>query len=81
MKTVGFAVTDQDLEDIDKLAEYFSDGNRSAFLRQSIKIMKSVKIAEELRELQAYGAQKSAEQGITADDITAICRRVLKGRQ
>ncbi|MBS2536366.1 hypothetical protein KGQ20_26750 [Catenulispora sp. NF23] len=81
MKTIGFAVSEKDLAALDELAEYFADGNRSAYLRQTIKIMKSVKHAEELRKIQAYGAQRSAESGITVDDITTICRRVLKGRE
>ena len=80
-KTIGFAVSDKDLKDLEELVDYFADGNRSAYLRQTIKIMKSVMHAERFREFQAYGAQKAAEQGITADDIPAIVRRVLKGRE
>ena len=80
-QTIGFAISEADREDLDELVAYFGDGNRSAYLRATIKIMKSVMHAERLRELQAYGAQKSAELGITADDIAAITRRVLKGRE
>ncbi len=41
--------------------------------------MTSVKLAEELRETQAYGQSKLAEQGLTLDDIPAITKRALKG--
>lgn len=80
-KTVGFAVSDQDLEDLEELVEYFANGNRSAYLRQTIKVMKSVMLAERLRAHQTYGAQKSAELGISPDDIPALVRRVLEGRE
>jgi hypothetical protein len=80
-QTIGFAVSDADRADLDELVEYFGGGNRSAYLRATIKIMKSVKLAEELRELQGYGEQKLAEQGATLADVTAITRRVLKGRE
>jgi len=42
--------------------------------------MRSVKLAEELRELQAFGQGKLAEQDLTLDDVTQLTRRVLKGR-
>ncbi|GAA3377909.1 hypothetical protein GCM10020367_55440 [Streptomyces sannanensis] len=80
-QTIGFAVSDADRADLDELVEYFGGGNRSAYLRATIKIMKSVKLAEELREVQAYGEQKLAEQGASLADVTAITRRVLKGRE
>ena len=36
--------------------------------------------AERLAELQAYGAERSAEAGFSLDDVVAIVRRVLKPR-
>ncbi|MBT2480851.1 hypothetical protein [Streptomyces sp. ISL-94] len=80
-QTIGFAVSDADRAALDELVEYFGGGNRSAYLRATIKIMKSVKLAEELREVQAYGERKLAEQGASLADVTAITRRVLKGRE
>ncbi len=78
--TLGFAVADEDRAVLDDLVEYFGHGNRSAYLRATLKIMRSVKLAEELRELQAFGQSKLAEQGLTIEDIPEITRRVLKGR-
>ena len=80
-QTIGFAVSDADRAELEELVEYFGDGNRSAYLRATIKVMKSVKLAEELRDVQSYGEQKLAEQGVTLADVTAITRRVLKGRE
>jgi hypothetical protein len=78
--TLGFAVADKDRQLLDELVDYFGNGNRSAFLRATLRVMQSVKLAEELRELQAFGQGRLAEQGLTVDDITEITRRVLKCR-
>ncbi|MGQ0466299.1 MAG: hypothetical protein ACT4QG_13355 [Sporichthyaceae bacterium] len=74
-RTVGFAVADDDLAELDELVEYFGAGNRSAYLRATLKVMRSVKIAEELRELQAYGQTKLAEAGQTLEDVPELVRR------
>ena len=79
-KTIGFAISDEDQAELDELVEYFGNGNRSAYLRATFKIMKSVKLAEQWRELQAYGQQRLAEEGLTLDQVPEITRRVLKGK-
>jgi hypothetical protein len=77
---LGFAVADEDRALLDELVAYFGHGNRSAYLRATLKVMRSVQLAEQLRELQAFGQAKLAEQSLTIDDIPEITRRVLKGR-
>jgi hypothetical protein len=79
--TIGFAVAEEDRAELDELVDYFGNGNRSAYLRATLKIMMAVKLAEELRELQAYGQGKLAAQDLDLDGISAITRRVLKGRE
>ena len=78
--TIGFAVADEDRAALEELVAYFGNGNRSAYLRATLKVMKSVKLAEEFRVLQSYGQGKLAERGLDLDDIPAMTRRVLKGR-
>ncbi len=78
--TLGFAVADEDRPVLDELVEYFGNGNRSAYLRATLKVMRSVKLAEELRKLQAYGQSTLAAQGLTLDDVADVTRRVVKGR-
>jgi hypothetical protein len=78
--TLGFAVADEDRAVLDELVEYFGHGNRSAYLRATLKVMRSVKLAEELRELQAYGQGTLAAQGLTVEDVADVTRRVLKRR-
>ncbi|WP_188191463.1 hypothetical protein [Nonomuraea sp. SYSU D8015] len=78
-KTIEFAVSDEDLTDLEELVDYFSQGNRSAYLQATIGVMKSVKLAEELRELQAYAHGKLGERGMPLEDIPEITRRILRG--
>jgi hypothetical protein len=80
-KTIGFAVADEDREQLDELVDYFGNGNRSAYLRETLKIMSSVKLAEEWQQLQAYGQSRLDELGVSIDDVSALVRRELKGRQ
>ena len=63
---------------LDELVAYFGDGNRSAYLRATLKVMKSIMIADQLREAQAYGQQRTAELGIDPADVPAQIQEFLK---
>jgi hypothetical protein len=78
-QTLGFAVQPEDRAVLDELVEYFGGGNRSAYLRATLKVMKSIMIAEQLRESQAYGQQRSAELGMEPGDVPAQVQNLLKG--
>ena len=78
-RTIGFAVAEEDLPRLDRLADRFANGNRSAFLREAMRQMEVVERAARLAELQAYGARRAVEEGID-DDPVAVVRRVLKNR-
>ncbi|HEV2779331.1 MAG TPA: hypothetical protein VGX25_08000 [Actinophytocola sp.] len=78
-QTIGFILASEDIAELEELVAYFGAGNRSAYLRTTLKVMRSVMLAEELRELQAYGEGRLADQVMTVDDVTEITRRVLKG--
>jgi hypothetical protein len=77
-QTLGFAVQPEDRPVLDELVAYFGDGNRSAYLRATLKVMKSIMIADQLREAQAYGQQRAAELGIDASDVPARVQEFLK---
>jgi hypothetical protein len=79
--SVGFAVSDEDRERLDALVEYFGGGNRSAYLRATLKVMESIRRADTLRELQARSHQRVAEQGIAEDDLDDLIRSSYKGRR
>lgn len=65
---------------LDELVAYFGAGNRSAYLRATFRVMKSVMIADQLRELQAYGQQRSAQAGADSADIPARVQEFLKSQ-
>lgn len=79
-KTIGFAVADEDRATLDELVDHFGNGNRSAYLRETLKIMSSVKLAEEWQQLQAYGQSRLDALGLTIDDVPTLVRRELKGK-
>jgi hypothetical protein len=77
-QTLGFAVQPDDRPLLDELVAYFGEGNRSAYLRATLKIMKSVMLAEQLRDLQAYGQQRTAELGIDPTQVPERIQEFLK---
>lgn len=78
-QTLGFAVQPEDRPLLDELVAYFGNGNRSAYLRATLRVMRSVMLADQLRDLQAYGQQRTAELGIEPADVPARVREFLKG--
>jgi hypothetical protein len=64
---------------LDELVAYFGDGNRSAYLRATLKVMKSIMIANQLREAQAYGQHRTAELGIDPTDVPTRVQEFMKG--
>jgi hypothetical protein len=78
-QTVGFAVADEDRARLDRLVEHFGGGNRSAYLRATLKVMESLRRAERLRELQAANHRRLAERDISTDDLPELIRQAYKG--
>jgi hypothetical protein len=78
-QTLGFVVQPEDRPLLEKLVAYFGNGNRSAYLRASLRIMRSVMLADQLRSLQAYGQQCTAEVGIEPVEVSARVQEFLKG--
>jgi len=78
-QTLGFAVQPEDRPLLDELVAYFGDGNRSAYLRATLKVMRSIMIANQLREAQAYGQQRTAELGTCPGDVSPWVQEFLKG--
>lgn len=78
-QTLGFAVQPEDRPLLDELVAYFGNGNRSAYLRATLMVMRSVMLADQLRDLQAYGQQRTAKLGIEPADVPARVQEFLKG--
>ena len=77
-QTVGFAVSDEDRDRLDRLVDHFGGGNRSAYLRATLKVMESLRRAERLRELQAANHRRLAERGVAAEDLSVLIRDAYK---
>lgn len=80
-QTIGFAVADEDRERLERLVEYFGNGNRSAYLRATLKVMESLRRAERLRELQAANHRRLAQEGIATEDLPELIRKAYKGSE
>ena len=77
-QTLGFAVQPEDRPLLDELVAYFGNGNRSGYLRATLRIMRSVMLADQLRDLQSYGQQRTAELGIEPGDVSTRVQEFLK---
>src|SRR5215471_7245326 len=75
---VGVQGIPEDRPLLDELTAYFGNGNRSAYLRAALKVMKSIMTADQLRQAQAYGQQRTAELGIDPADVPARIQAFLK---
>lgn len=78
-QTIGFAISDEDRERLDRLVEHFGGGNRSAYLRATFKVMESLRRAERLREMQGANHRRLAERGVTPDELPDLVREAYKG--
>ena len=52
---------------------------RVAYLRATLRVMKSIMIADRLRDAQAHGQQRTAEMGVEQADFPARVQEFLKG--
>lgn len=78
-QTIGFAISDEDRERLDRLVDHFGGGNRSAYLRATFKVMESLRRAERLREMQAANHRRLAERGVSATDLPDLIQEAYKG--
>jgi hypothetical protein len=63
--TIGFAVSDEDRPLLDRLVVRFGKGNRSEYLRETLRVMESIAIAEEIQDLQDRNAGKLPAKGVS----------------
>jgi len=78
--TVGFSIPKTEQSRLDHLVEVFGGGNRSAFLRIAMDRMEVADRAQRLRSIQAYGAKRSSDLGVSPDEISDRVKRVLARR-
>ena len=78
--SVAFAVDETDRRRLDRLVEKYG-GDRSAFLRAAMSFMESADRIDRLRQLQAYGAERSAVRARGLDEVCEVVRQVLERRR
>lgn len=82
-ETIGFAVQPEDKTELDRLVQYFGNGNRSQFLREAIRVMAARERAERVAELRGKFSQAMIDKygrELTIDELNALTRRVVKGK-
>ncbi|GAA1850945.1 hypothetical protein [Myceligenerans crystallogenes] len=77
-QTIGFAVADEDREQLDALVEYFGHGNRSEFLRVAMKRMRHEMWAERMRGIQARGRAEMGGRVVSREEVAARVAEVLE---
>lgn len=78
--TIGFAITDEDRQRLDKLAEHFTGGNRSAYLRATLSVMESIARASRLRDFAVITEERAAARGLTDDNLIDAIKISYKRR-
>jgi Arc/MetJ-type ribon-helix-helix transcriptional regulator len=77
-KTVGFAISDEDREQLDLLVDHFGHGNRSEFLRVAMKRLRRDMWAENLQQLQAEAREQLGGRVVSREEVTALVKQTLR---
>ena len=77
-RTVGFAIADEDREQLDALVEHYGNGNRSEFLRVAMKRLHRDMLAERMQELQVRAREELGGRVVTRDEVTALVKQTLR---
>ncbi len=80
-KTVGFAISDQDREQLDLLVDHFGHGNRSEFLRVAMKRLRRDMWAENLQQLQADARGQLNGRVVSPEEVTALVKQTLRASE
>lgn len=62
--TVGFSLGASDQQRVQRLAQRYAHGNRSAWLRQALDLFEEKALFDTLSRVQARGEQRTAELGL-----------------
>ena len=77
-RTVGFAIADEDREQLDALVEHYGNGNRSEFLRVAMKRLHRDMLAERMQELQVRAREELGGRVVTRGEVTALVKQTLR---
>ncbi len=77
-KTVGFAISDNDRELLDKLVDHYGLGNRSEFLRVAMRRMEHDRLAQRFQQTRAMVREELGGKVFTESEIDELIARVVK---
>ena len=78
-KTVGFAIPEEMLPDLELVINEFAGGNRSEFLRVAVRHFRSRMMAERMADLRAQAKAERGGKTYTVAEVNALVRKV-KGK-
>ena len=76
-RTVGFSVTDDFVADIDAVAHYFADGNRSQFLRLAVADYRSRMRHEQMAAFRTEARRQTGGHILTEDQVRALVKNAV----
>lgn len=68
-KTVGFALPEDMLDDLNAVVNEFADGNRSEFLRIAVRHYRAKMMATRMTDLRARAKAQRGGKTYTADEV------------
>jgi len=77
-KTVGFAIADEDREQLNALVDHYGNGNRSKFLRVAMSRLHHDMLAERMQNLQARARTELAGRVVTRDEVSALVKQAVR---
>jgi Arc/MetJ-type ribon-helix-helix transcriptional regulator len=78
-KTVGFALPEDMLDDLEAVVNEFADGNRSEFLRIAVRHYRAKMMADRMAALRAEAKAQRGGRTYTADEVRVMVAE-LKGK-
>lgn len=80
-KTVGFAIADEDREQLDALVEHFGRGNRSEFLRVAMKRLHRDMLAERMQQLQSRARAELGGRPVSREEVADLVKQAIRGEE
>jgi Arc/MetJ-type ribon-helix-helix transcriptional regulator len=76
--TVGFAIADDDRQELNELVDCFGHGNSSELLRAAMKRLRRDKMAKGPQRIQAQMHQDMSGRIVSPEEVTEMIKSVLR---
>lgn len=75
-KTVGFAIAEDDRELLDRLSQYYGNGNRSEFLRVAMRRMEHDRLSSKFRETREAIDAELGGRTYSEAEVTELVKKL-----